>query len=400
MRAPRSRWRTWSVSGATVRPADLLLQALGCALRLVLRLSPTLAKLVDACLLGLSEIEPVDRLGQAEGRVDGRDHDPGIDRDQLDPDHRDTHVRIDHETLVEDQIDDVRQPARTRSPLQVVARRALGGYGHRILLLLVRCFAPLRPPLGALVAALGQLVLEEMPTLAAAIFRAAATDTGHATRLIGQLLGEVPAGAHRRASLVWKLLCYAARALGGLAQPRQQRVLDELRALFRHVPRAQARAGGDHRHHQLLGDASFPAHDSSESSSSLPPIRPAISFASAAATPTAAAVAAPFAVVLSAGESGVSSSSTPSIAPSVIFSAPFSCSSGSPPNSVSFRSRRLTASAKRRYVSTLAITIRASIVISSIPITAIRTYASITRRLSRIRSTTSASPLGLRARCR
>src|SRR3954470_7979761 len=238
-----------------------------------------------------------------------------------------------------------------------------------------------------------------MPTLAATIFRAAATDTGHATRLIGQLLGEVPAGAHRRASLVWKLLCYAARALGGLAQPRQQRVLDELRALLRHVPRAQARAGGDHRHHQLLGDASFAAHESSESSSSLP-IRPAISFASAAATPTAAAVAAPFAVVLSAGESGVSSSSTPSIAPSVIFSAPFSCSSGSPPNSVSFRSRRLTASAKRRYVSTLAITIRASIVISSIPITAMRTYASITRPLSRIRSTTSASPLGLGARCR
>src|SRR3954452_1661373 len=130
MRAPRSRWRTWSVSGATVRPADLLLQALGCALRLVLRLSPALAKLVDACLLGLSEIEPVDRLGKAEVRVDAGDHDPRIDRDQLDPDHRDTHVRIDHETLVEDQIDHVRQPARTRSPLQVVARRSLGRYRH------------------------------------------------------------------------------------------------------------------------------------------------------------------------------------------------------------------------------------------------------------------------------
>jgi hypothetical protein len=51
-------------------------------------------------------------------------------------------------------------------------------------------------------------------------------------------------------------------------------------------------------------------------------------------------------------------------------------------------------------VSTLAITIRASIVISSIPITATRTYASITSPLSRIRSTTSANPLGLGARCR
>src|SRR3954469_5494810 len=83
------------------------------------------------CLpLGLSEIEPVDRLGKAEVRVDARDHYPRIDRDQLDPDHRDTHVRIDHETLVEDQIDDVRQPTRTRSPLQVVARRSLGRYRH------------------------------------------------------------------------------------------------------------------------------------------------------------------------------------------------------------------------------------------------------------------------------
>src|SRR3954453_8840881 len=158
MRAPRSRWRTWSVSGATVRPADLLLQALGCALRLVLRLSPTLAKLVDACLLGLSEIEPVDGLGKAEVRVDAGDHDPRIDRDQLDPDHRDTHVPIDHQTLVEDQIDDVRQPARTRSPLQVVARRSLGRYRHRVLLLPLRRFASLRPPLGALFAPLGQLV--------------------------------------------------------------------------------------------------------------------------------------------------------------------------------------------------------------------------------------------------
>src|SRR3954452_22126958 len=104
MRAPRSRWLTWSVSWATVRPAALLLSALGGSLRLVLGFSPALAKLVDACFLGLSEIEPVDRLGKAEVRVDARDHDPGIDRDQLDPDHRDTHVRIDHETLVEDQI--------------------------------------------------------------------------------------------------------------------------------------------------------------------------------------------------------------------------------------------------------------------------------------------------------
>src|SRR3954454_13009325 len=238
--------------------------------------------------------------------------------------------------------------------------------------------------------------------MAATIARAAVTVTliGHVTRPACQLLGELAAAAHRRAGLVRKLFRSAAGSLSRLAEPRQQRVLDELGAPLRRIARGQARAGGDHRHHHLLGHASLPAHESSESSSSLLPIRSAISFASAAATPTAAAVAAPFAVVLSTGESGVISSSAPSIAPSVIFSAPFSCSSGSPPNSVSFRSSRLTASAKRRYVSTLAITIRASIVISSIPITAMRTYASITRPLSRIRSTTSASPLGLGARCR
>src|SRR4051794_38474471 len=157
MRAPPSPWPTSSVSRAAVGPADLLLDALNCALRLVLRLPATLAQLVDAGLLGLSEVEAVDRLGEAEVRVDTRDHDPPIDRDQLDPDHRDTHIRIDHETLVEDQIDDVRQTAGARSPLQVVARRSLGRYRHRILLLLRR-FAALCPPLGALFAALGQLV--------------------------------------------------------------------------------------------------------------------------------------------------------------------------------------------------------------------------------------------------
>jgi hypothetical protein len=48
----------------------------------------------------------------------------------------------------------------------------------------------------------------------------------------------------------------------------------------------------------------------------------------------------------------------------------------------------------------LATTMRASIVTSSMPITATRTYTSITSPLSRISSTTSASPLGLGARCR
>src|SRR4051812_19754831 len=148
MRAPRSRWLPWSVFGAAVRAADLLLEALGCALRLVLRLAASaVAQLPESGGLGLRQVESIDLFGEAEVRVHARDHDPRIDRDQLDPDHRDAHVRIDHETLVEDQIDDVRHPARARTPLQVIARRSLGAYSHRILLLPVRPFAPLCPPL-------------------------------------------------------------------------------------------------------------------------------------------------------------------------------------------------------------------------------------------------------------
>src|SRR5437868_74868 len=53
---------------------------------------------------------------------------------------------------------------------------------------------------------------------------------------------------------------------------------------------------------------------------------------------------------------GVTLSLTPSIAPSLFFFEPPSRSSSMPAVSVCDRSRRLTASAKRRYVSTLAIT--------------------------------------------
>jgi hypothetical protein len=69
---------------------------------------------------------------------------------------------------------------------------------------------------------------------------------------------------------------------------------------------------------------------------------------------------------------------TPSSAPFVFDSAPpspmDSISSGSPcASSLCAMSRRPTASAKRRYVSTLAITIRASIVRISMPISETRT---------------------------
>src|SRR6476619_1520414 len=396
MREPRPQWRTSSVFRPAVRLADLLLDTFGRALRLVLPLV-TPAQLREAGRLRLGQVESIDLLGEAEICVDARDHDPRVDRDQLDPDHRDAYVRIDHETLVEDQIDDIRQPARARSPLQVVARRPLGRYRHRVLLLSLCRLAPLRAPLGTLVAAARQLALRQpLDAPCAAGLPAAVTETGHVARPIGQLPGEVSAARDCRASLFLELVG-GAPGLGCVAEPGQYRALEELGALLGDVPRRHARTGGDERRHHGFPDTLGATHASSSSSL---PIRSASPFANAAATPTAAAVAAPFAVVRSAGESGVTSSSTPSIAPSVIFSAPFSCNSGSPPSSVWLRSSRLTCSATRRYVSTLAITIRASIVISSIPITAIRTYASITSPLSRIRSTTSASPLGLGARCR
>src|SRR4051812_47368745 len=73
----------------------------------------------------LCQVEAVDGLGEAEIGVDTRDDDARIDRDQLDPDHRDAHIGIDHEPLVENQVDDVRKPARARRPLQVVAGGSL-----------------------------------------------------------------------------------------------------------------------------------------------------------------------------------------------------------------------------------------------------------------------------------
>src|SRR5439155_2450041 len=52
--------------------------------------------------LRLRQVEPVDRFGEAEVGVDAGDDDAGVDRDQLDADHGDADVRVDHEPLVED----------------------------------------------------------------------------------------------------------------------------------------------------------------------------------------------------------------------------------------------------------------------------------------------------------
>src|SRR5436305_13492213 len=105
--------------------------------------------------------------------------------------------------------------------------------------------------------------------MAATIARAAVTLIGHVTRPACQLLGELAAAAHGSAGLVRKLFRDAAGSLSRLAEPRQQRVLDELGALLRRIARGQACAGGDHRHHHLLGTASHPAHESLQISSTL-----------------------------------------------------------------------------------------------------------------------------------
>src|SRR3954451_19545529 len=110
---------TYIPSVVLLRPLPLasvagerVLGSLDGALGLLAR--PAVAELVQPCRLRLGQVEPVHRLREPQVRVDARNHDARVDRDQLDPDHRNTHVRIDHETLVEDQVDDIRQPARTR----------------------------------------------------------------------------------------------------------------------------------------------------------------------------------------------------------------------------------------------------------------------------------------------
>jgi hypothetical protein len=68
----------------------------------------------------LVQVEPVGRLGEAQVGVDTRDDDAGVDGQELDAHQRDAHVDIDDESLVEDRLDDVREPAR-RGPLEVSA---------------------------------------------------------------------------------------------------------------------------------------------------------------------------------------------------------------------------------------------------------------------------------------
>src|SRR5690606_14527059 len=63
------------------------------------------------------QIEPVDRLGEAQVGVHAGDDDAGVDGQQLDPDHGDPDVGVDHEALVQDDLENVGQTARSGSPV-------------------------------------------------------------------------------------------------------------------------------------------------------------------------------------------------------------------------------------------------------------------------------------------
>jgi hypothetical protein len=75
-------------------------------------------KIGEALRAPLGQIEPVHRFGEPQVGVHARDHDPGVDGEQLDPDQSDPDVDVDHEPLVQDEVDHLGQAAR-RGPVQV-----------------------------------------------------------------------------------------------------------------------------------------------------------------------------------------------------------------------------------------------------------------------------------------
>src|SRR5437588_605868 len=331
-----------------VVPRERVLDAFDHALRLAVAV--VAAELGQPGRLRLCQVEPVDGLGEAQVGVDARDDDAGVDGDQLDADDRDPDVGVDDEALVQDQVDDVGEPARARGALEVVARRSVCCDSHRSSLPRERCLA-LAPMLGTLALALLALAVRDPGTGPGLRRLPAAADGGDGA--LDRLLRLVKGAAVRRE----------------LLELRQQRSLDEARRLARRVGRDAARRarrqGDEHplcdrpllaaSRGDLAGLLLRLVHDvhwfhPPSCSLSSSPERCASSLATTAATPVAAAAATAFAAVRRGEPSlpGRTFSSAPSIAPFVISSAPFSWSSGRPESSVCARSRRLTASAKRR----------------------------------------------------
>ena len=116
----RPRLRVVAVVVIIVGPEQGVLGALQDAPRLVLgaALGHVLHQLRHVSPPDSVEIEPVHGLGEAQVGVDARDDDARIDGEDLDPDQRDPDEDIDDKALIEDQVEDLVQAARSR-PLYV-----------------------------------------------------------------------------------------------------------------------------------------------------------------------------------------------------------------------------------------------------------------------------------------
>src|SRR5437588_10248399 len=123
-----------------VVPRERVLDAFDHTLRLAVAV--VAAELGETGELRLRQVEPVDGLGEAQVGVDARDDDAGVDRDELDADDRDPDVGVDDEALVEDQVDDVGEPARAWGALEVVARRSSGCDSHGVCVPVPTLFEP------------------------------------------------------------------------------------------------------------------------------------------------------------------------------------------------------------------------------------------------------------------
>jgi hypothetical protein len=93
-------------------------------------LGTPLCKYLHQVPLCLGQIKPVHSLGETQVCVDTGNDNACIYREQLNADKGHANVNIDHQTLVQDDVDDVRETAR-RGPFQVAIAR-LGCDGHEI----------------------------------------------------------------------------------------------------------------------------------------------------------------------------------------------------------------------------------------------------------------------------
>jgi hypothetical protein len=77
----------------------------------------------------LGEIKPVDGLGEAQVGVDTGNDNAGVDGEQFDAHKGDANIDIDHQTLVQDRVDDISEAARRRAVEIAVGRVGCDGHG-------------------------------------------------------------------------------------------------------------------------------------------------------------------------------------------------------------------------------------------------------------------------------